>query len=179
MPRFNRTNDRPRETSGGPGRTPRRGAGVTLIELIVVIVILAIIAAVAIPQLSGSADTRAQAASRIIVADLEDAQNLAIVTQDNVTVTFNTANNAYSLSSSESGPLIHPITKKPYSEDFDTKGGFEGVGLASASFGGSPSVTFDPLGAPNASGTVDVMAGPHTYRLAVAPVTGRITITQP
>jgi len=164
-----------------PGRRENRPAAgaFTLAELIVVMVILAIIAAMVVPQAIGTSDVKVQAAARVLLADLEYAQNCAIVTQTAIDVTFDRNENSYKLSvSNESDPLEHPITKKAYQVDFDTQSEFEGVSIAAVSFGGSPKLTFTALGAPQANGSVDVAAGDFTYRLTVAPVTGRVTVAK-
>ena len=160
-----------------PDRGRRNRTGFTLIELIMVIVILAILAAAVIPQAVGTAALQAQSAARMVLADLEYAQNQAIVTQVETTVTFDVNGNSYVVSNA-SGVLIHPITKQTYSVDFDTQNGFGSVSVSSADFDGDVAVTFDSLGAPAASGSVDVTAGSHGYRVTVAPVTGRVSVAE-
>lgn len=150
-------------------------SGFTLVELMVVMIILAIAAAMILPQAFGTSDLRAKSAARLVVADLEYAQNTAIVTQSNTTVTFDDSNNSYEVSN-VSGTLIHPITHQEYEVDFDTKRGFDGVSIVAVDFDGGFSVTFDSLGAPDPDGTVDIGAGEHAYRVTVTPVTGRVTV---
>ena len=151
--------------------------GFTLIELIVVVVILAIMAAVVIPYVTGTSSMKAQSAARLVMSDLEYAQDLAITSQSDITVTFDTSGNFYGVSN-ESGPLNHPITKKTYVVDFDTLAGLSGVSLTAASFGGGSSVTFDSLGAPSPDGSVNVSAGVSGYQVTVAPITGRVTVAE-
>ena len=149
----------------------------SLAELIVVIVILSILAAVAIPMAVGTSSTKVKASARLVMSDLEYAQNLAITTQTDITVTFNASGNSYTVSNA-SGSVIHPITKKTYTVDFDTTAGLSGVSLTSAGFGGNPAVVFGALGAPDASGTVSLTAGSVSYQVTVAPITGRVTVAQ-
>jgi len=149
----------------------------TLVEILVVIIILAISAAIIIPYAVGTSSSQARAAARMVMSDLEYAQNEAIVTQSPITVTFDISGNSYTVSN-ESGPLIHPITKKAYAVDFDTISGFENVSISSANFDGAATVTFDAIGAPNSGGTIVVSAGNHCYSITVAPVTGKITVSQ-
>jgi len=130
-----------------------------------------------IPQVTGTASMKAQSAARLVMSDLEYAQNLAITTQTDITVTFDTSGNSYGVSNA-SGPLIHPITKKTYAVDFDTAAGLKGVSLSAASFGGGSSVTFDSLGAPSPDGSASVSAGASSYAVTVAPVTGRVTVAE-
>lgn len=167
--------DRPAALGAGGVRGPL--GGFTLLELIVVIVILAIVAAVVVPYAVGTTSLQARSAARMLMADLEYAQNQAIVTQADITVSFSTTDNSYTVSN-ESGPLIHPITKQAYTVDFDTQKGLERVCISSASFGGGPAVTFNPLGAPSANGTVTLVAGAHTYLVEVAPITGRVSVSE-
>ena len=145
--------------------------------MLVVIVILAIVAAILLPKMVGSSDMQARSAARVMMADLEYAQSVAITSQAPITVTFSIAGNSYTVSNA-SGPLIHPITKKTYVIELGEVKGMESVSIASASFSGSPSMTFDALGAPDNSGTVTITAGAHTYSVNVAPVIGRITVTK-
>ena len=150
----------------------------TMLELMVVLVVVAILAAMVIPQISGTGGMAAQASARRVMADLEYAQNQAITTQALITVTFNPSGNSYTVSNA-SGPLIHPITKQAYVIDFDVAPGAQGVRIDSASFtGGVSSVTFDSLGAPDRDGTVRISGGSMRYDVAVAPVSGRVTVTE-
>jgi prepilin-type N-terminal cleavage/methylation domain-containing protein len=169
----------PHGTSGPVSliRAGRSIAAFTLTEMLVVIAILAIVAAVVLPKMVGSSDIQARSAARVLMADLEYAQSVAITSQTPITVTFSTFSNSYAVSNA-SGPLIHPITKKSYVVDLGEVKGMESVAIASASFGGSSYMTFDALGAPDNSGTVTIAAGAHTYQVNVAPVVGRITVTK-
>ncbi len=154
-----------------------RGWAFTLAEMIVVILIMAIIAVMVIPRAIGTSGLQARSAARLVMSDLEYAQNQAIVTQADITVSFSTAGNSYTVSN-ESGPLIHPITKQVYTVDFDAQKGLDSVSISSASFDVGSAVTFDPLGAPSPDGTVTVVAGTHTYRVTVAPITGRVSVSE-
>lgn len=162
-------------------RTSRRnsapvGAGFTLAEILVVVGVVAVIAALAVPYFGSMDGTQAVSAARTLASDLEYAQNVAITVQEPVTVTFSDSGETYTLSNA-SGPLIHPITKAAYTEDFRARDGLSDVDLVSASFGGASSVTFDSLGTPDSAGTVTLQAGPHVYRVNVASVTGRVSVT--
>ncbi len=150
--------------------------GFTLVELIVVMAILAIAAAIIVPYATGTTDLEVISAARVAASDLQYAQNVAIVSQSPVTVTFAPAENRYSLSNA-SGPLIDPMTKESYVVDFDTRSGFRQLRMVSASFSGSNSVTFDEMGVPDNAGTVRLQAGSHVCEVGVASATGKVTVT--
>ena len=150
--------------------------GFTLAELIVVIAIIAICAAVVVPYAVGTSDLKVISAARVVASDLQYAQNVAIVSQTPVTVTFTPSQNCYALSNA-SGPLIDPMTKESYVVDFDTKSGLGEVHVVSASFSGSGAVTFDEMGVPDNAGTVTLQAGSHVCEIGVASATGRVTVT--
>jgi len=156
-------------------RTTRPAGGFTLAEIIVVVVIIGIAAAVIVPLVVDTGDMQATAAARMIAADLQYAQNQAITRQQDITVTFDAADNSYVVSNA-SGTLIHPITKKAYSVDFDTADGFGNLNVVSASFGGTGSVTFDELGSPGSAGTITIQAGASVYTVSVTGATGRVTV---
>ena len=61
-------------------RPPSSGA-FTLVELMVVIIILAIVAAITVPSLSSGADFQALSAARMLMADLQYAQDFAVTHQ--------------------------------------------------------------------------------------------------
>ncbi len=151
--------------------------GYTLAEILVVVMILSIAAAMVIPNVISTTDMQAVGAARIIAADLQYAQSVAISTQIPVTVQFDPAGESYSLSNA-SGLLIHPMNKTGYTIRFSSLNGYDRLDMTSASFGGTTSVTFDEMGSADSSGTVVVQAGAHIYRIAVAPATGKVTVTQ-
>jgi prepilin-type N-terminal cleavage/methylation domain-containing protein len=147
----------------------------TLVEILVVVIIMGIAAGVVIPMAIDSGDLQAAGGARILASDLQYAQNMAITTQTPVTVTFNAADDSYTLSNA-SGSLIHPMTKDAYTVDFNTTNGFSSVDMVSASFGGEAAVTFDELGAPDSPGSATIQAGDYTYQVTVSAATGRVTV---
>lgn len=150
-------------------------SGFTLLELLIVMVILAIAAAMVIPNISSGKDLEATSAARLITADLEYAQNMAITHQEPVTVTFSVSSESYTLSNT-SGPLIHPMTKTAYTIALASQQGFSGLDIVSANFGGSDTVSFDEIGTPSNAGSVTVQSGASRYRIDVAAATGRVTV---
>ena len=151
------------------------GKGFTLAELMVVVVIIGLTAGMVIPYASSAGDTAALAGARLMVCDLQYAQNTAITTQAPVTVTFNTSGNSYTLSNA-SGTLIHPMTKQAYVVEFPAERGFEGLDIVSASFSATTSVTFDEFGSPDDTGTITLQAGSQVYVITVAAATGKVTV---
>ncbi|MDY6913937.1 MAG: GspH/FimT family protein [Planctomycetota bacterium] len=150
--------------------------GFTMIEIIVVLIVIAIAAAMVIPMVLSTADLEATSGARMLLSDLQYAQNVAITSQTPVTVTFDVSADSYSLTNT-SGTLIHPISKSAYEVDFTAMRGFDRLEIVSAGFGGNASVTFDALGTPDNAGSVTLQAGPHIYRVDVAAATGKVTVT--
>lgn len=158
---------------------PRRNSvahqGFTLIEILVVLVILGIAAAMVVPRITGMGDMQASGAARILLADMQYAQNEAIVTQKDVTVTFNTGNGSYVLSNTD-GTLTHPLNKTPFVTALPSMAGYRNIQMLSANFGGTNRVTFDSMGSPDNGGQVVLSADGNGYRLTLAPVTGKVSV---
>jgi len=152
--------------------------GFTLAELMVVVVIIGLTAGMVIPYASSAGDTAALAGARLMVCDLQYAQNTSITTQAPVTITFNESGNSYTLSNA-SGTLIHPMTKQAYVVAFASERGFEGLDIVSASFNATASVTFDEFGSPDNAGTITLQAGSQSYVITVAAATGKVTVATP
>jgi prepilin-type N-terminal cleavage/methylation domain-containing protein len=155
---------------------PGAARAFTLTELIVVLAVVAITAAMAVPY-AASGDSAVVSATRLAASDLQYAQSVAVTTQAPVTVTYSTADRAYTLSNA-SGTLNHPMTGKPYVVNYPATRGYESVSILSAGFGGAASVTFDATGAPDNAGAVQLRAGAHVYRLNVAAATGNVTVAR-
>jgi len=160
-----------------PSRNPRGQRAFTLVELMVVIVILAIAAAIVVPSLVSTTDFQALSAARMIVADLQYAQDAAVTQQTPITVEFDTAQHSYALSNA-SGTLVHPMTKAEYVINFPDKRGFESVRLAAVFGSSDSSVTFDVMGSPDQGGTITVLAGSFQYTIALAEGTGLVTVSE-
>ncbi len=156
----------------------RSNAGFTLMELMVVVFIMLIAAAVIVPYASGTSSSSVVSASRMIAADLQYAQNVAISTQTNVTVTFNRNGKSYTLSN-QSGTLIHPMTKAAYTVNFTALSGYDRMVFHTVSFGsdGSAAVTFDEMGAPDNAGTIKLVAGPYVRQIDVEAATGNVAVS--
>jgi len=148
----------------------------TLVEILMVLMILGIAAAMIAPRLGSMGDIQVSSAARTLVANMEYAQNEAIVTQQDMTVEFNESFEKYWLADAAGNLLTHPVTKRDFTVEFPNERGLQKVEVLSADFGGNDKVTFDSLGSPSNGGSVMLGADGHTYRVDVAPVTGRIQV---
>ncbi len=137
---------------------------------------MAIVAAIVLPTVVGTTGVQATAGARIIAADLQYAQNVAITHQQSVTITFAPSTDSYSLSNA-SGPLIHPITKEAYTISFGAGKKFAKLDLVTTNLT-NHKVTFDSLGVPDNSGTVEIKAGSSEYDITISPATGKVTVAQ-
>lgn len=186
------TPSRQRGADAAPSRQARpvsRRGGFTLMELLAVITILGIVASVAILSAQDNQAVVASAAARMIAGDLEYAQSLAISEQSDITVTFNTDTDSYTLTDSDSAPITHPLNKADFTITLPTEFGESSLDLSEAEFAtGNSSVGFDETGTPYQGGTsgtaivgtnkVQVTCGGKTYNVTVGPVTGRIVVAK-
>lgn len=156
--------------------------GFTLVEALVIIFILGIVTALAIPTLqSGLAESKLAGASGEITVALEYAQLVAMTSGSQTRVTIDAANDTilverFTISGDitggaaeiaendiESGAfatVAHPASRgKDYNIIFADEDRFDGVDIASATFGGGQTVTFDAMGVPE-----EAAAGRRTHR---------------
>lgn len=159
---------------GPPARTNKR-RGFTLIEVLVVVLILGIVAALVSPLASDGGQTALLSGARLLAADLQYAQNVAITTRKPVTVTFDAPANTYTLSD-PGGALAHPVEPGDYRVNLGEAVGRDDVELVSADFGGTGSVSFDEFGSPDQGGTVTVHCRMFVYEVNVTGA-GRVTVS--
>ena len=147
--------------------------GFSLAEVLIMVVVMVIAAAVVIPLLGSSDYSVTVAAARRVSSDLQYAQDMAIATQKDITVTFDINRESYWLSN-ESGVLIHPITNTAYTTDFTVDKELSQLDIVTVSGGGS--VTFDPAGVPDVRCVVVLRAGGSTFNVTVSAVTGTVSV---
>ena len=110
--------------------------GYTLVELLITITVLGIAAAVAVPMMGDSGVLRVQAAVRTLVADLTTAQSDAIALQRGRAVTFDIANNRWSIIAVR-GTSINAATDTLQSTTLGSNNSdFGGAELSNADFAG-------------------------------------------
>ena len=159
--------------------------GFTLTELAMTLVVVAILSGVAATSLSGLASARQNVAATRIRTALVYAQEWASGSHNKTWVAFDVASDLVSVYvENPSNPgkanrltLSDPLTRSAMTLQL----GSDGVGIESASFGGTAEVQFDPAGTPYdtngtllaADGTVGVTGG-GTIR--VTKNTGLVTV---
>jgi prepilin-type N-terminal cleavage/methylation domain-containing protein len=172
----------------------------TLIEILVVVVILGIAATLVIPQLSSAGDLNAASAARVVLADLNYAQNCAITTQKPCFVSFSKSTNSdtYSLLDSVAPSehiMTHPVTQMAFTQILGSGGS---GAMAAARLGTikleatstATTIAFDSLGSPYSysagtglvamtdAGTIDVSSKGFVLRISVEPYTGELSVTK-
>jgi prepilin-type N-terminal cleavage/methylation domain-containing protein len=168
-------------TSRNPRCTLR---GYTLIELLIVVALLGLAASLLIPYLTGRTSLETQAAVRMIIADMTFAQSDAMAHQEMRRVQFIGDASGYTgycilkISESTFNSSFNPETAD-YLSDPTTNSGNWIVDFD----GGKDYITFDLLGgtlldstSPGTGGSLIVTSPEATYRINIAPFTGKLTV---
>ena len=171
-----------------------RARGFTLVEILVVVIILGIAGAIIVPSLGSRDDLKAAAAARVIMADLIYTQNLAITSQGNRYIAFDTAGQKYQVNDSAGAVIQHPVNHVNYIQKFNgtSQSDLPQVTLVSTNFVGisgiaQKTIGFDELGTPLtcnalgvtetlASGTMTIQAGKFKLKVDIEPYTGQISV---
>ncbi|MEE8131249.1 MAG: prepilin-type N-terminal cleavage/methylation domain-containing protein [Vicinamibacterales bacterium] len=177
--------------------------GYTLIELIMVMAVLALAAALLVPSMVGSDTMTAQAAVRLLIADLSFAQSDALANQEYRRVVFFTDGSGYCIievaAAGEATPadlndavyVYDPLgTMGQYIVDFTVDDRFEGVSFTAVTIDGTaladrPEITYDQMGGtvlsdntPGIGGTVTLSFNGANYQIDIAPFTGKLTVLE-
>ena len=147
--------------------------GFSLTEILIVVIVIVIAGTIVIPLLGSSNYSVTVAGARRVASDLQYAQDTAVATQKDITVTFDINRETYWLSNA-SGVLIHPISNNAYTTDFRVDKELSQLDIATVAGGGS--VTFDPTGVPNVRCVVVLRAGGSTFNVTVSSVTGTVSV---
>ena len=178
----------------------------TLIELIMVMAVLALAAALLVPNIVGSDTMKAQAAVRLLIADLSFAQSDALANQEFRRVVFYDDGSGYCIievAGAETTPadlddpgvnyVYDPLgTMGRYIIDFSTDNRFEGVSFSAATIDGidladRPEITYDLMGGtvlsdsaslPGTGGLVTLSYKDSSYQIDISSFTGKLTVTE-
>jgi len=179
---------------------PRRSY--TLIELLIVVALLGIAGTLVIPHMVGADSMKVQAAVRQLIGDLSFAQSDALAHQEYRRVHFYPDGRGYCIVRVDdtdyaavfdegtadyiSDPLASMGELGRYIVNFAADKRFEMVSVGTVSIdGGGQDIVYDPLGGtimagglPGTGGTIDLVAGEDTYRITVAPFTGKLSVSK-
>lgn len=149
----------------------------TLVEILVVVTIIGMIGAIVVPHMLQAGTMQVQAAGRIVIADILYAQNDAVAQQRTRRVVFEPSLNRYRLTDIDGNLLTATwMPGQQYAQDFNADKRFTGVRMQNVNFNGGQILEYDELGTPLTGGSLDLVAAGKTYRVTVAPFTGRVTI---
>ena len=150
-------------------RIHRVADGFTLIELLIVMMVIAILAATGAPKFADSITRfRLEAVSQRIAGDLKHARRTAQQTSATVTVSFDVANNRYTMTG------VTDTDRRSQTFSFSLAETEYDCTLVSATFGSGSSMTFNIHGRPSNSGTIVVRCGSATRNISVNDL-GQVT----
>jgi len=179
-----------------------RRRGWTFIELLATITILAIASVLLVPTASSGASASGQSATRHVVTDILAAQMDAVAQQEFRRIHFFADGSGWCVEVLTSGQLATPFdsgtaqyaddetesqgnNQKTY-VDFTKDTRYNNMSIGSPLFDAShASVIFDqtggiiaPNGSPSTGGSFEVQSGEHVWRINLAPLTGKVTVTK-
>jgi prepilin-type N-terminal cleavage/methylation domain-containing protein len=144
-----------------------RRCGFTLAELAMVAVVIAIVGALAAPRMARAlARQRADAAARRVMVDLALAQREARAASATRTVSFDLANDRYTLTDvqdikTRNQSYVVALAEEPY-----------GARIMAAKFDGGTSLSFDGFGKAASNGKVIIAVGDHCREITVQADSG-------
>ncbi len=139
--------------------------------MLVVLLIIGIVAAAATPRFSAALSARrVEAAARRIAADLEAARTTARMTSQQQSITFDVANQRYTLA----GMANMDQPGKTYTVSLS--GGIYSSSFSSVSLGGDATLVFNGYGIPDSGGTIVVQSGGSTKKITIEATTGATVI---
>lgn len=141
-----------------------------------VVIIIGIAGAMVVPQLLAAGSLSIQGAARLVVSDLVYAQNEAVAMHRTHQVVFEPTDDRYALMDENDALLQSAWVGGDYIIDFANDSRFRGIRIDAVDFNGETTLTFDELGSPSQGGYIDIADQHQSYRIRVAPFTGRVTV---
>jgi type II secretory pathway pseudopilin PulG len=183
--------------------TSSRHHGYTLLELLIIVTLLGLAGSLLIPYMTSRSSLETQAAVRMVIVDLNFAQSDALANQEFRRVHFFEDGSGYAIVrvtqanfDEEFDPdtadyLYDPLGRsgslQRYITDFTADNRFEGVTIGEVAIDGTNRyITYDHLGgtvraggsSPGIGGSIIVTSDEATYRINIAPFTGKLTVEQ-
>ncbi len=156
-------------------RRCRRGAGVTLIELLMVVAILGLIGGMASIVAPATASHDLELVETQVRDAIQQARALARSQRLAHGVVFDTATERFAVVDEYGDAAIHPLTKGRYEVAFTGPGQPTGIDLASADFGpAGTTALFDGQGEPLEGGTLVVRKQDAVLTLSLDAATGLV-----
>ena len=180
-------------------RDHRFSAGFTFVEVLLVAVVLGIVAALSLPRLTSSLnETRLSAAGSEIVTALEFAQLTAATTGRETRVTIDAAGDTIlveqltfsqdiltggailaeaTVENGSLAPMQYPLKRgTDYNISLANESRFDGVDITVSTFDTKNWVIYDTRGTPSSGGTVTLACGSREAKVALDPLTGKVTL---
>jgi prepilin-type N-terminal cleavage/methylation domain-containing protein len=165
-----------------------RAAGLTLIEVLIAIVVVGVLSAFAVARNSSPANYTAMSQGETLAANLRHSQALATSWNRSLTVTLSggtlqpsgymlLANNGTFTVKCANGSAVAPCNSTSAVTDPATGSNFTVSLEHGISVSGPSTLTFDSFGKPSAAASYTLAAGSITVTVAVAAVTGFVTVT--
>ncbi len=151
-----------------------RARAFTLIEVLIMIVVGLIVAAAAVPSFVSLDDQRVIAAAHVLESDLEFARARAIGVSYTHRISFDVANEDYTVESPPGTLLLEPLSHESWRRELSK----DSIDIVSATFGVVQSVSFDAAGRPSVGGRVILRKKGFEVWVDVSDVTGEVTVTQ-
>lgn len=181
-----------------PHRRPS-SAGFSLVELLIVIAVMGIVAALTLPNVNSGIHDQLQSTADAIAGDLAYARGLAVANNSSYRLSFDLANNQFTLRYSGSNPSLSALPPNPFQvggdptqyvfnlNDLPLMGGkvqLAAVGTTGARPAPQSTLEFGPLGGTtNAEATAIWLtsgagAAQRYISISVNPVTGLASVNE-
>ena len=166
----------------------------TLAEMLVVVTVLGLAGAMLVPSIAEPDTLRIQGVVRLVIADLSFAQSDALAQQELRRVHFYADGSGYVILREPYDPMtdyiFDPLAPAggsgAYIVNFVENDRYQGISVSGVDIdAGNRYITFDELGgtitagnAPGTGGFIEIQSEHATYRINIAPFTGKLTVVE-